>query len=147
MNTEAWKLTLEAYLDGELSQKQARDFEKLAASDPTVEAELATRRSLRAAWRGALLAPGEAQATRPIGIPSGRFRRKSMRWLPPALAASLALLLAIPLLDRSEHVQNENITPALTRSGQVVAPSFGEIPGRIVVLEPGAIDLPSGWIR
>jgi len=132
MRPENWRITLEAYLDGELAPVETDAFTDLAAQDPEVGLELEERLRMREQWRRALGNPGDDP--RVVAFP----HRRRFGWIPAALAACLLLALGLPRL-LTEHETASHPIPTLTRSGQVAAPGFGEHPGRTAVLEPSAL--------
>lgn len=143
MRSDHWKITLESYLDGELSPAEAKTFRALAAANPEVAAELESRLAMRARWRRALgqenvSPPAPRKAPSPRILPARTFI-----WLPAALAACLLLAVGLPrLTSHSNHAGNP-----LTSSGQVSALRYGEHPGQTVLLEAGSLELPAEFNR
>ncbi len=143
MKPDNWRITMEAYLDGELDEDQTRAFEELSAADPLVRDELELRTALRASWRRALRNDERIPAPKASRSAAQRPSVRRLAWFPVALAASLLLVVGLPRLVRVLDHQSAPQT-ALIRSGQVAAIGFGERPGRTVFLEPGVADLPLG---
>lgn len=164
MTRDDWGIALEAYLDEELTTKEAEAFADAVAADPAKGAELQARLAQRARWRRALGAPGDRDnpevprlSGRISGRTSGRFpdrisgrmpnaRNLHQLWMPVALAACLALAFGVPRLLRND---DGAVGPrsTITRDGQVAAVRYGESPGRTVRLESGSIELPAGLSR
>lgn len=159
MARDDWSERLEAYLDGELDRAETAAFEAETAADPALQAELAARREFRDRARRALLGEtpadladlarslGRLAPIRPAPSPGrpGRAGRRRV-WAALAIAASLGLILLVPALLRDRPAAEGPSIP-ITRTGQVVAIRFGEIPGETVVLQTGSYDLTTDTIH
>lgn len=111
ISTVEWREKIDAYLDGELSEAEARSLAEHLRSCPACAAESVTRAQLKHAVRtaGERYRPEAAFRARIEKqlAPTHSFRRRRF-WLP--LLAGAAVLIAIGFVDLASHQQKTNST-------------------------------------
>ncbi len=143
MRPEHWKITLEAYIDGELPPQEAASFLELVNTNPAMAAEMKTRLSLRQDWQKALLSESLAQSETMAVPPIHRRRGPIPLWIPVALAACLVLVFGV-----SRQLSNGGGSSyQVTIAGQVSALRYGERPHKTLVLKTGYLELPAASSR
>lgn len=140
-------ITMEAYLDGELSTEKALEFEEALAVDSELQREYEARLEDRRIFQELLGEDIPAARTAPQ-----KRNESSVFWKFPysriglALAASICLVILVPRVLRDDPGVEGPHSP-ITMSGQVAVVRYGEIPGETTVIETGAIELPAGFSR
>lgn len=153
MKHERWEEQLEAYLSGELDEEARESFETETAANPEWKAALASRQAFSLAARAALrdepAADLQELAVRSLraGRVAGRRQAAPRRRIWISLAAAVLVLAAfLPVLLRNFDGA-AGPRSSITRSGQLVAVRFGEMPGETVRYEAGCFDQSYGTCR